>query len=103
MALTQFPTIQTGDDYRDRNLADLINAERGLRTTAERSAKELRSLLAELAFRLAGTKLEEIRRTHPNAPDLWGPGEWRDFFASVVVNSTANSWTGHVDVGAINA
>ncbi len=103
MALTQFPTIQTGDDYRDRNLADLINAERGLRTTAERSAKELRSLLAELAFRFAGTKLEEIRRTQPNAPDHWGPGDWRDFFASVVVNNNANSWTGHVDVGALNA
>ncbi len=103
MALTQFPTIQTGDDYRDRNMADLINAERGLRATAEHSAKELRSLLAELAFRFAGTRLEEIRRTQPNAPDHWGPGEWRDFFASVVVNNIANSWTGHVDVGAINA
>jgi hypothetical protein len=102
MALTQFPNIQTGDDYRDRNMNDLITAERGLRSTAERTSKELRSLLAELAFRFAGTKLEETRRTQPSAPDNWGPGEWRDFFASVVVANNASSWNGHVDVGALN-
>jgi hypothetical protein len=87
MALTSIPNIQTGDDYRDRALLDLINAEREMRLLAESSAAQMRKLLHTLAFRLAGSSVEDIRKTNPGAPDTWKAEDWSRFFNQYVLAS----------------
>ncbi len=82
MALTSIPNIQTGDDYRDRALLDLINAEREMRLLAENGAAQMRKLLHTLAFRLAGSSMEDIRKTSPGAPDNWKAEDWTRFSTS---------------------
>ncbi len=65
--------------YRERALSDLIAAERDLRESAERLARDYRALVLELAQRLAGEALEARRREDPAVPQAWTPAEWRAF------------------------
>lgn len=76
--------------YRDRALEDLIEAERELREHAERTAREYRALVLELAQRLAGEALEARRVENPGVPQVWTPADWRAFWWGV--NLTAKSW-----------
>lgn len=100
MALTSIPNIQTGDDYRDRALLDLINAERELRLLAESGAAQMRKLLHTLAFRLAGAAMEDIRKTNPGAPDNWKAEDWSRFFNQHVITSAApnSGWNDSVSL-----
>jgi len=68
---------------RDRAFTDLLAAEQTLRQAAERDLHELISVLAEVAVRLDGSRLEEMRRIDPSVPSRWMAGEWRKFFAGV--------------------
>ncbi len=79
--------------YRDRALEDILEAERQLRETAEHTAREYRSLVVELAQRLAGAALEERRRENPNLPQGWSAEDWRAFWWSVMLRRTTG-WKG---------
>lgn len=109
MALTSIPTIQTGDEYRDRALMDLINAEREMRSMAEGGSAQMRKLLHTLAFRLAGAQMEELRKTSPNAPDNWKADDWVRFFNQYVlpvINGIASQnggWQSSMNLSAIQA
>jgi len=103
MALISIPNIQTGDDYRDRALLDLINAEREMRLLAENGAAQMRKLLHTLAFRLAGSSMEDIRKTNPGAPDNWKAEEWSRFFNQHVIAVAApnSGWNDSVSLLSI--
>ena len=79
-------------DPRTNALDDLLDAERHFRGLAENALRELRSVLTELALRLAGTQIEDARRLDPTAPETWGPEGWRKFFASLSVQATNDGW-----------
>ena len=53
-------------DPRTNALDDLLDAERHFRGQAENALRELRSVLTELALRLAGTQIEDARRARPH-------------------------------------
>lgn len=93
-ALGDLPRIQTGNDYRDRAMTDIVKAERQLRDMAEGQNRVLRSILYDLAFRLAGVTMEDQRRTDPHAPDCWKAEEWRSFFNATLLASFSgtNAW-----------
>jgi hypothetical protein len=103
MALISIPNIQTGDDYRDRALLDLINAEREMRLLAENGAAQMRKLLHTLAFRLAGSSMEDIRKTNPGAPDNWKAEDWSRFFNQHVIAVAApnSGWNDSVSLLSI--
>jgi hypothetical protein len=77
--------------YRERALSDLIAAERDLRESAERLARDYRALVLELAQRLAGEALETRRREDPAVPHSWTPAEWRAFFLTALPKG--GGWT----------
>jgi hypothetical protein len=79
-------------DVRSNALDDLLDAERHFRQQAENAMRELRSVLTELAQRMAGAKIEDARRTDPTAPENWGAERWRKFFASLPVQASENGW-----------
>jgi hypothetical protein len=79
-------------DVRSNALDDLLDAERHFRSQAEQALRELRSVLTELAMRIAGPQIEEARRTDPTAPDSWGPEGWRKFFTSLPRQGGADGW-----------
>lgn len=68
---------------RLRMLDDMLSAERSFRSQAETKSRALTGVLTELAYRLAGEKLEELRQKDPLIPQNWGPEEWRSFFLTV--------------------
>jgi hypothetical protein len=78
-------------DVLERGLADILNAERSLRRTAEGANVELRRVLTEIAYRTAGEALEGRRRVDPNAPEAWSAGQWREFF-SAHLDKTPPGW-----------
>lgn len=77
--------------YRDRALEDILEAERKLRETAERTMREYRSLVIELAQRLAGEALEARRVENPGVPQVWTPADWRTFWTAVVMQPVGRS------------
>ncbi len=78
--------------YRERALSDLIAAERDLRESAERLARDYRALVLELAQRLAGQALEARRREDPSVPHSWTPAEWRSFFLNALPGTGQSGW-----------
>ena len=79
-------------DIRTNALDDLLDAERHFRLQAENALRDLRSVLTELAQRMAGDQIENARRTDPTAPENWGPERWRKFFASLPIQANGVSW-----------
>jgi hypothetical protein len=79
-------------DVRTNALDDLLDAERHFRSQAENALRELQSVLTELAQRVAGSQIEDIRRTDPTAPEYWEPGRWRKFLAGLPVQVGSNGW-----------
>ncbi len=80
------------DDLRLRMLDDLLTAERNFRDLAEKRARALTGVLTELAYRLAGEKLEQMRQLDPSAPSSWKPEEWRSFFLAVSLTPPGEGW-----------
>lgn len=80
------------DDLRLRMLDDLLQAERNFRDLAERKARALTGVLTELAYRLAGEKLEQMRQLDPSAPGGWKPEDWRNFFLAVSLTPQGEGW-----------
>ncbi len=80
------------DDLRLRMLDDLLQAERSFRDLAERRARALTGVLTELAYRLAGEKLEQMRQLDPSAPNGWKPEDWRNFFLAVSLTPQGEGW-----------
>jgi hypothetical protein len=72
------------EEAKEGLLAGLLRAERELRQLAEERARGLQRVLTELAARLDGAVMEEIRRADPRAPESWDPERWRAFFARVL-------------------
>lgn len=68
---------------KDRAFEDILVSERRLRGSAEGSARDLHKLLLDLAVRLDGARLEEMRRQDPTVPGSWTTSNWREFFATV--------------------
>jgi hypothetical protein len=68
-------------DVIERGLDDILNSERELRKIAEVQNREMRKVLTEVAYRLAGDRMEEIRKEDPGSPDNWDADDWREFFA----------------------
>ena len=79
-------------DIRSNALDDLLDAERHFRGQAENALRELQSVLTEQAQRMAGSQIEDARRTDPGAPENWGPERWRKFFASVPIRAASTGW-----------
>jgi len=76
------------DDLRLRMLDDLLASERNFRELAERKVRALTGVLTELAYRVAGERLEQLRQVDPAAPQNWTPEEWRRFFLEVSLASS---------------
>ncbi len=97
------------DDLRLRMLDDLLTAERNFRDLAEKRARALTGVLTELAYRLAGEKLEQMRQLDPSAPGGWKPEDWRNFFLAVSLVPQGQGWgkpngNGHqAEVAALRA
>jgi hypothetical protein len=77
-----------------RALQDTLQAERSMRDRAEKAIRELVKLLAELANRYDGERLEELRRADPNNLAMWNASDWRKFFSSIPFKATitAEGW-----------
>jgi hypothetical protein len=68
------------ESSRERMLEDLIETERQLRVNAEKIARSYRKLMIDLAFRLDGERLEDLRRgAYPNL-ESWSTGDWQAFW-----------------------
>ncbi len=68
------------ESSRERMLEDLIETERQLRVNAEKIARSYRKLMIDLAFRLDGERLEDLRRgAFPNL-ESWSTGDWQTFW-----------------------
>lgn len=68
------------ESSRERMLEDLIETERQLRVNAEKIARSYRKLMIDLAFRLDGERLEDLRRgAFPNL-ESWSTGDWQAFW-----------------------
>jgi hypothetical protein len=80
------------DDLRLRMLDDLLEAERNFRDLAERQVRALRGVLTELAYRLAGDRLEQLRQLDPSAPATWKPEDWRSFFLALSLTPQGEGW-----------
>jgi hypothetical protein len=79
-------------DVRTNALDDLLDAERHFRGQAENALRQLQSVLTDLAQRIAGAELEDLRRTDPTAPENWEPERWRKFFGSLSLHQTGKGW-----------
>jgi hypothetical protein len=79
---------------QERALHDTLQAERSMRDRSTRTISELVKLLAELANRYDGERLEELRRADPNGLAMWKASDWRKFFASIPFKPaiTASGW-----------
>ena len=79
---------------QERALHDTLQAERSMRDRSTRTIRELVKLLAELANRYDGERLEELRRADPNDLAMWNASDWRKFFASIPPKPTtiASGW-----------
>jgi hypothetical protein len=80
----------------ERGLEDILDSERELRKMAEVQNREMRKVLTEVAYRLAGDRMEKIRKQNPSAPDNWTAGDWRDFFAKNV--KEGSGWNSSDDI-----
>lgn len=68
------------ESSRERMLEDLIETERQLRVNAEKIARSYRKLMIDLAFRIDGERLEDLRRgAFPNL-ESWSTGDWQAFW-----------------------
>ncbi len=67
--------------FRQRSLESLLEAERAMREHLAGENRILSGLLARLARRHYGVRLEEFRRRNPRNMDEWTAGEWQAFFA----------------------
>jgi hypothetical protein len=74
-----------------RALQDTLQAERSMRDRAEKAIRELVKLLAELANRYDGERLEELRRADPNDLAMWKASDWRKFFSSIPLKPTTTT------------
>jgi hypothetical protein len=79
-------------DVRTNILDDLLDAERHFRQQAENALRDLQSVLIEQAGRMAGTRLEELRRVDPHAPENWRADNWRQFFESLPSGGVDSGW-----------
>ena len=81
---------------QDRALQDTLRAERSMRDRSEKTIRALVKLLAELANRYDGERLEELRRADPNDLAMWNASDWRKFFASIPLKTTTatKGWGG---------
>lgn len=78
---------------------EVVEAERELRSMAEKQIQELRAVLTEVAMRFAGTRLEARRREDPLAPDRWTAAEWRAFWASLPRRPRSEeAWLGEAEL-----
>jgi len=66
-----------------RALQDTLQAERSMRDRSEKTVRGLVKLLAELANRYDGERLEELLRADPNGLAMWKADDWRKFFAAI--------------------
>lgn len=80
-------------DMRLRMLDDMLAAERAFRNQAEAKSRALAGVLTEMAYRLAGEKLEEMRQKDPLTPQSWKPEDWRAFFLTIQLASP-EGWGG---------
>ncbi len=71
-----------------RALQDTLQAERTMRDRSEKTVRGLVKLLAELANRYDGERLEELLRADPNGLAMWKADDWRKFFASIPLKTT---------------
>jgi hypothetical protein len=71
-----------------RALQDTLQAERSMRDRSENTIRALVKLLAELANRYDGERLEELRRADPNDLAVWDASDWRKFFSSIPLKTT---------------
>ena len=78
------PTMLT-TSLGQRLLSDIAEQERALRLQAETTSRAYQELLLELANRLNGKVLEEIRRGAPGVLDTWTPVEWKAFFYNHII------------------
>ncbi len=78
------PTMLTSS-LGQRLLSDIAEQERTLRLQAETKSRAYQELLLELANRLNGKVLEEIRRESPGVLDAWTPVEWKSFFYNHII------------------
>jgi len=85
-------------DVLDRALQDILAAERSLRSLAEEQNRALRSVLTEVAYRLAGSALEALRRDDPGAPGSWTPEAWQSFFAREL-RAAGSGWSQPQELG----
>jgi hypothetical protein len=75
-------------DVLQNAIEDIIKSEREFRSHAEQVARDLRSILMELAYRLDGQRLENMRHDDPNVPLSWAPEQWKGFFDQIPLIKT---------------
>lgn len=73
--------------HGQRSLNDLLNAERQMRAVSDQAVRDLRQLLLDIAVRLDGKRIEDIRHRDPSAPANWTVADWRAFVNSLPVSS----------------
>ncbi len=86
------------DAFRQRSLASLLEAERSMREHLASENRTLSDLLARLARRHYGERLEEFRRRNPRSMDEWTAKEWQAFFTNAE-SAVSPGWGGKL-VGA---
>jgi hypothetical protein len=69
--------------FHQRAINDIIISEHELRRNAENTAREMRAILSDIAFRLDGGRIETLRHDDPHAPGNWSPFQWKQFFQEV--------------------
>lgn len=90
-------TTPSVNNAQDRALRDTIQAERTMRDHSEETVRDLVKLLAELAYRYDGKRLEEARRNDPQGQAAWSVKDWRNFFSSIRRKQPATGWGGKTD------
>ncbi len=79
------------EEVRTRSFKELLEAERGFRLQAEERLRGFSAVMTELAYRLAGEKLERMRKQDANLPLAWTPEQWRAFFQALTLDPDAQS------------
>ena len=82
---------------QDRAIRDTLQAERAMRDRSEETVRELFKLLAELAYRFDGQRLEDARRDDPQGQAAWTAKDWRKFFSSIKRKQPTTGWGGKTD------
>ena len=82
---------------QDRALQDALKAERTMRDRAENTIRDYVKLLAELAYRFDGERLENARREDPRRQAAWTVKDWRRFFSSIRIKPSASGWGNKTD------